>query len=113
MFYRRKVGTKVEYVVVAYIRLCFDVLGDVLQFGSRRELSALERIGRYFHVLIDERFVTKPFLTLTLKTFFDWPVEKGRRRGDGLIFSEPEAPVDQKNIKTDVGYIFCNIFSKY
>ena len=82
-------GKKVEYVFVAYVRLCFDVIGDVLQFGTRRHLSAFERIGRHFHAVIAERFAVKPFLALTLQALFDWPVmEKDKGYDDRHIFSE-------------------------
>ena len=97
-------GNKVEYFIVAYVRLCFDVIGDVLQFGTRRNLSAFERIGRHFHALIAERFSVKPFLPLTLQTLFDWPVIVNDRRGyaygEEQIFSEPGIPWDSRG--TDV-----------
>ena len=88
--------------MVAYVRLCMDVLGDVLQFGTRRHLSALERIGRNFHAVIADRFSTKPFLNLTLKTFFDKPeiIVKSRKR----VYDDDErlllAPKDSETIKT-------------
>ena len=93
--------------MVAYVRLCFDVLGDVLQFGTRRHLSALERIGRHFHAVIAQRFVAKPFLNLNLRTFFYWPAEKVRGGYvDGQIFPETEVFMDldpeDEDIKTDV-----------
>ena len=88
--------------MVAYVRMCLDVLGDVLQFGKRRHLSALERIGRNFHAVIAERFVTKPFLNLTLQTFFDLTLEKGRGYGDGQLILAPGIAVDPETIKTEV-----------
>ena len=88
--------------MVAYVRLCLDVLGDVLQFGKRRHLSALERIGRNFHVVIAERFVTKPCLNLKLKTFFDRPELVVNRRvyDDELYERLILAPKDSETIKT-------------
>ena len=89
--------------MLAYVRLCMDVLGDVLQFGNRRHLSALERIGRNFHAVIAKRFSAKPFLTLTLKTLFDLPgtiVNSKKRKGcDGQFLL---APKDTETIKTAV-----------
>ena len=88
--------------MVAYVRMCLDVLGDVLQFGTRRHLSALERIGRNFHAVIAERFVTKPFLNLTLQTFFDRPdlVVNRRVYDDELYERLILAPKDSETIKT-------------
>ena len=49
-----------------YVNFCFDVLWEVLQFGNRRRLTKLERVGRYFHCIIERHFPTKPFLRLEL-----------------------------------------------
>ena len=63
---------KVEYVICAFT-LCTDVLEDVLQFGTRRRLSQLQRIGRQFHCVIANRFVERPLLVLhRIQT--DYPV---------------------------------------
>ena len=51
--------------------LCDDVLCDVFQFGTRRQLSALESIGRFFQYVIDKQFAKKPFLVHPIKTIFD------------------------------------------
>ena len=89
--------------MLAYVRFCMDVLGDVLQFGNRRQLSAVERIGRNFHAVIAKRFSAKPFLTLTLKTLFDLPgtIVNSKRKGcdEGQFLL---APKDTETIKTAV-----------
>ena len=54
--------------------LCNDVLCDVFQFGTRRQLSALESIGRLFQFVIEKQFATKPFLVHSIKAVFDEPV---------------------------------------
>ena len=63
MFFRRKTGKKVEFVICAFT-LCADVLEGVLQFGTRRELLKLESVGRQFLGVIVNRFVERPFLVL-------------------------------------------------
>ena len=84
--------------MAAYVRLCIDVIDDVLKFGTRRQLSGLERLGRQFFNLIAERFIEKPFLALSLKTFFDRPI-KFDRRGFELLLSAPGVPVAHENLQ--------------
>ena len=61
----KKVGRK--SVVEFLIRLCNDVLLDVLRWGNRYELAELETSGRRFHWLIDRNFKEMPFLRLDLE----------------------------------------------
>ena len=49
------------------MRICFDVLLDVLHFGDRRRLIKLERVGRRFHWIIEKWFLDVPFLRLDLE----------------------------------------------
>ena len=49
------------------IRLCHDVLFDVLRMGNRYQLAELEKNGRRFHCLIDRYFKEAPFLRLNLE----------------------------------------------
>ena len=49
------------------IRLCGDVLLDVLRWGNRYKLTVLEKNGRRFHWFIDRYFKEAPFLRLTLE----------------------------------------------
>ena len=77
-----------------------DVLGNVLQFGNRRYLSTLERIGRNFHAVIAERFYAKPFLTLTLKTVFDVPWTRVGSKSKG--YDEGQFLLAPKYLETDV-----------
>ena len=46
----------------------------MFQFGTRRQLSALESIGRFFQYVIEKQFATKPFLVYSMKAVFDEPV---------------------------------------
>ena len=49
------------------VRLCLDVLIDVLHFGDRRNLCQLERAGQRFHRIVDKLFGEKPFIRLNLE----------------------------------------------
>ena len=49
------------------LRLCFDVLFDLFQFGDRRRLTKLERVGRRFHHLVEKCFRDVPFLRLDIQ----------------------------------------------
>ena len=49
------------------IRLCHDVLFDVLRCGNRYQLADLEKNGRRFHWFIDRYFKAAPFLRLNLE----------------------------------------------
>ena len=50
-----------------YLKFCFDVLLEVLQFGDRRRLTKLEGVGRRFHYLVEKLFGETPFLRLDIK----------------------------------------------
>lgn len=50
-----------------FLCLCHDVLFEALLFGDRRRLTKFERIGRYFHTMIENFFKQMPFLRLCLK----------------------------------------------
>ena len=50
-----------------YVRMCFDVLLEVLHPGDRRPLTKLERIGRRFHWTIEKFFPDVPSLRLNLE----------------------------------------------
>ena len=49
-----------------FVILCGDVLLEVLQFGNRRQLVKLERVGRRLHWIVDDCFGCRPFLRLRL-----------------------------------------------
>ena len=61
-----------EEETIIYLRLCFDVLLEVLRFGKRHSLCKLERVGRHFHCVIENFFPDVPFfrLDLDLKPMF-------------------------------------------
>ena len=63
---RRK---KVENVDVHkfFVRLCHDVLLEVLRYGNRRQLAALEKIGRRFCWFGDRYFKAAPFVLVNLE----------------------------------------------
>ena len=48
------------------VRLCNDILFDVIRFGNRRQLIELQRIGRHFQRFIDRNFRGSPLLILNL-----------------------------------------------
>ena len=45
-----------------FVRLCLDVLFELLSFGNRRRLSKLERVGRRFHRMVENFFGKAPFI---------------------------------------------------
>ena len=49
-----------------FVILCGDVLLEVLQFGNRRQLAKLERVGRRLHWMVENRFDNRPFVRLDL-----------------------------------------------
>ena len=55
-----------------YLKLCFDVLFDVLQFGDRRRLTKLEGVGRRVHHLVERWFGEMPFLRLDIRLEPTW-----------------------------------------
>ena len=52
--------------VLFVVRLCSDVVLEVLCWGDRRQLALLEKLGKRFHLLIDRSFEGAPFLRLDL-----------------------------------------------
>ena len=56
------------------VRLCHDVLLEVLFFGDRCQLTKSERIGRLFHRIIEDyrEFKESPFLRLRLRLAFPY-----------------------------------------
>ena len=52
--------------VLFVVRLCSDVVLEVLCWGDRRQLVSLEKLGKRFHLLIDGWFEEAPFLRLDL-----------------------------------------------
>ena len=60
--YKKDESNRVRF----FVRLCSDVLLEVLSWGNRRRLALLEKLGRCFHCFIDGRFEEKPFLLLDL-----------------------------------------------
>ena len=51
------------------IRLCSDVFLEMFIFGDRRRLTKLERVGRRFHLIIENFFKERPFLRLGLQIY--------------------------------------------
>ena len=49
------------------VRLCSDVLLEALVFGDRARITKLERVGRRFHLYIENFFKERPFLRLGLR----------------------------------------------
>ena len=50
-----------------FVVLCHDILLEVLQHGSRRQLVKLQGIGRRFHKMIETYFRERPFLRLNFR----------------------------------------------
>ena len=49
-----------------FVILSGDVLLDVLQFGNRRQLVKLERVGRRLYWMVENFYGGRPFLRLDL-----------------------------------------------
>ena len=49
-----------------FVILCGDVLLEVLQFGNRRQLVKLERVGRRLYWMVENFYGGRPFLRLDL-----------------------------------------------
>ena len=49
-----------------FVILCGDVLLEVLQFGNRRQLVKVERVGRRLHWMVENFYGSQPFLRLDL-----------------------------------------------
>ena len=49
-----------------FVRMCNDVLLEVLRHGVRHQLAELEKIGRRFYLIIDYYFKEAPLLRLHL-----------------------------------------------
>lgn len=50
-----------------YVILCSDNLLELLQFGCRRRLTKLERIGRRFYLMIEKYLGVIPFIRLNIQ----------------------------------------------
>ena len=60
-------NTESKIFVEFFIRMCGDVLLDVLHWGDRYQLAELEKNGRRFFWFIDRYFKEAPFLRLNLE----------------------------------------------
>ena len=49
-----------------FVRLCGDVVKEVLHFGERCRLTKIERVGYRFHWIVENFFSEAPFLQLNL-----------------------------------------------
>ena len=59
---KRAISLKLTFL----LKLCGDVLHEVLCFGNRQRLTALERVGRRFYRIVESFFPTKPFQSVNL-----------------------------------------------
>ena len=57
----------VEETISFFVRLCHDIVFEVLSFGNRRQLTKLERVGRRFHRIAENYFAKAPFILLNLR----------------------------------------------
>ena len=70
----KKKKAESKSVVEFFIRLCGDVLLDVLRWGSRHQLAELEKNGDRFHWFIDFYFKKAPVLRLYLELLPPYPL---------------------------------------
>lgn len=80
---------------------CTDVLVEIINFLTRRELHNLEQACRYFHRIIAEKFSKIPFLAFELKCYFD-----------GCFFLSRRIQMKQENLVTFLEY-FLIYWQKY
>lgn len=81
------------------VRLCHDVLLEVVCYGDRRCLTKLERIGRRFHLFANNYFNEKPFLRLDLYL---------KPTGNGLeafIFGKEKKKISQSDLAVSPKFI--------
>ena len=71
-------SAKVDFIV----RLPADVLIDLLRFGRRQQLAALESIGRRFYVLIEAVFSKAPFIYFK---YLACPIEVQTKNVDKMV----------------------------
>ena len=67
--------------VLFVVRLCSDVVLELLCWCDRRQLVSLEKLGKRFHLLIDRWFEGAPFLRLDLhidQSEYIFPINKIR-----------------------------------
>ena len=55
-----------ENVIEFFVRLCGDVLLELLHYADRCRLAKLERVGLRFHLIVENLFGEMPFLYLNL-----------------------------------------------
>lgn len=52
-----------------FVRLCGDIVIEVLRFGERRRLTKMEIVGYRFHWIVENFFPEAPFLRLNLTLY--------------------------------------------
>ena len=57
---------KDEYGIEFVVQMCGDVLVEILEYGDRRRLTKLERVGRRFNWMVEKWYPEIPFLRLNL-----------------------------------------------
>ena len=50
-----------------FVRMCGDVLLEMLYCGNRQQLVKLERVGRRIHLMVENFVGERPFLRLTFQ----------------------------------------------
>ena len=55
-----------ENVIKFFVRLCGDVILELLRYADRCRLVKLERVGLRFHFIVENLFGEMPFLCLNL-----------------------------------------------
>ena len=63
-FFRLFQQNEDENVPEFYVVLCLDNFMELLQFGCRRQLTKSERIGRRFHLMVENYLGKMSFLRL-------------------------------------------------
>ena len=69
-----------------FVRLCHDVLYEILCYGKRRQLCKLERIGHRFHYIVDNSFREKPLSFRRIELWFFPQTKIERLRQEMTIF---------------------------
>ena len=67
--YKRWNFSLMERKIKFVVRLCDDVLLEVLCFGKRRRLAKLERIGRRLHRIIEGNLRKTPIIRHSFRVY--------------------------------------------
>ena len=78
---------KRKRLIKFFVRLCGDVIVDVFHYANRRQLTKLARVGRRFHLIIENFFGETPIFRLKSRKSILFRYIFLRENIQNLIFS--------------------------